>query len=106
MHTTLTEREAVTRYLSETISILSHMFQGKHCRIYLFGSRAIGDDTETSDFDIAVLASESVSRELSIAREMIEASNIPFAVDLVDLSGASETLVRRVQEKGILLWSN
>ena len=97
-------REVVDRCLSEIISILSHVLQGKKYRVYLFGSRAAGNETETSDLDIAVSAAEDVSNELSLAREMIEESNIPFLVDLVDLRDVPEVLVRRVREEGILIW--
>jgi hypothetical protein len=41
--------------------------------------------------------------ELSIAREWLGDSNIPFTVDLVDLSATSEEFVRQVQQEGILL---
>jgi predicted nucleotidyltransferase len=94
------------RYLAQITSILSQAFQGKRCQVYLFGSRAIGNYTETSDFDIAVLACGSICKELSVAREMLELSNIPFTVDLIDLNVASERLVREVQEGGILIWDN
>jgi hypothetical protein len=53
-----------------------------------------------------VESSDEVSRLLGIAREMLEGSNIPFTVDLVDLKATSEVLRRRVLEQGILLWSN
>jgi hypothetical protein len=53
-----------------------------------------------------VLAARDISRELSLARERLEDSNIPLTVDLVDLSATSEEFARRVQEEGILLWKN
>lgn len=93
-------------YLERILSVLQRVLQDTACRVYLFGSRAVGRHCETSDFDVAVLASSDVSRQLGIAREMLEASNIPFAVDVVDLGTTSGTLARRVQEEGILLWSN
>jgi predicted nucleotidyltransferase len=93
-------------YLAQITSILRRALRGAKCRVYLFGSRAAGRHSDRSDFDVAVLASADVSRELGIAREMLEASNIPFTVDVVDLQAASGTLARRVGEEGILLWSN
>ena len=92
-------------YLTEITRILRQALQGMRCRVYLFGSRATGRHCVASDFDIAV---ESPTNEpcLGIAREMLEASNIPFTVDLVDLKATSEVLRRRVLEGGILLWSN
>ena len=94
------------RYLMQITSILRQALKKAKCRVYLFGSRARGRHIETSDFDVAVLASTDVTRELGIAREMLETSNIPYFVDVVDLGAASPTLARHVQEEGILLWSN
>jgi len=76
------------------------------CQIYLFGSRATDQYHDVSDFDIGVLASEEIDRELSIARELLENSNIPFTVDLVDLSATSEEFATLVQQEGILLWES
>jgi predicted nucleotidyltransferase len=64
------------RYLEEITFILRHALENAECRVYLFGSRAEGRHSDTSDFDVAVLASTDVSRELGIAREMLEASKL------------------------------
>jgi predicted nucleotidyltransferase len=94
------------RYLSQIKTILASVFKNQECTIYLFGSRARGTPAAVSDFDIAVLAGEDISRGLSLAREMLALSNIPFTVDLVDLSTAGTALSRQVQAEGILLWKN
>ena len=90
--------------LSQIKAILGPLFGD--CQVYLFGSRATGSYKDASDFDIGVLAARDISRELSLARERLEDSNIPFTVDLVDLSATSEEFARRVREEGILLWKN
>ena len=69
------------RYLSRIKDMLSQVLTG--CKVYLLGSRATGRCREESDFDIRVLAPRGISRELSIAREMLEDSDIPFTVDVV-----------------------
>ncbi len=94
------------RYLAEVTRIVRKTLQGTRCRVYLFGSRATGQYHVASDFDIAVETSVEVSRRLGVARDLLEGSNIPFSVDLVELSAAPEALQRRVLEQGILLWSN
>ena len=94
------------RYLSQIKAILASVFKDKECTIYLFGSRAAGRHTAVSDFDIAVLAAEDISRELSLTREMLDLSNIPFTVDLVDLRATPAAFSRQVQAEGILLWKN
>jgi predicted nucleotidyltransferase len=94
------------RYLAQIKAVLTSVFKDKECAMYLFGSRAAGTHAAVSDFDIAILAAEDISRELSQARDMLELSNIPFTVDLVDLRAAPAALGRQVQEGGILLWKN
>jgi len=95
-----------SHYLAQIRAILADVFSDRPCVVYLFGSRATGTHTPISDFDIAVEAAEDVSRELSVAREKLELSNIPFKVDLVDLHDTSEVFSRRVHREGILLWKN
>jgi predicted nucleotidyltransferase len=95
-----------SRYLAQIRAILADALNGKSCSVYLFGSRATGVHTQISDFDIAVEAAEDVSRELSVAREKLELSNIPFKVDLVDLRDTSKAFARLVHAEGILLWRN
>ena len=55
---------------------------------------------------MAVLAAEDISRELSVARDMLDESNIPFKVDVVDLRLAAPAFRRAAQTQGILLWKN
>ena len=88
-------------YLSRIRAILDQVLSD--CERHLFGSRATNRYRDVSDFDIGVLASKNIDRELSIARERLESSNIPLTVALVDLSATPEEFARRVQEEGIPL---
>jgi uncharacterized protein len=92
--------------LDRITAILVRALSGKFCRVYLFGSRATGTAQPASDFDVAVLADEDISRELSRAREMLEESNIPFKVDVVDLRFTAPAFSAETQAQGILLWKN
>lgn len=92
--------------LAQIQAILMYALRGKACTVYLFGSRATGTAQPASDFDMAVLANEDISRELSVARDMLEESNIPFKVDLVDLRLAAPAFRRAAQAQGVLLWKN
>jgi predicted nucleotidyltransferase len=94
------------RYLEEIKRILAEALRGRKYQVYLFGSRATGRNRVTSDFDVAVLAPERVSEELSIARDMLQQSNIPLKVDLIELSLASRDLASEAERGGVLLWSN
>ena len=100
------DREQQHPYQLQVESILRQVFSRKRCRIYLFGSRTAESYHETSDFDIAVLSEEDIRRELTLARERLEQSNIPLSVDLVDLGAASDSFRQIVLTNGRLLWTN
>lgn len=76
------------------------------CTVYLFGSRAEGTHTPTSDVDIAVLVEKDVSRQLGRIRERLENSTIPLVVDLVDLRNTTPAFSRQVQTQGVVIWKN
>ncbi len=92
--------------LAQIKAIFAHVLSSKACTVYLFGSRASGTAQPGSDFDVAVLADEDVSRELSVARDMLEESNIPLKVDVVDLQGVTPAFRHAAQNQGVLLWKN
>ena len=92
--------------LAQITAILRRALTGKSCAVYLFGSRATGTAQPVSDFDLAVLANEDISRELSTARDMLEESNIPFKVDVVDLRLVAPAFRHAAQNQGVLLWKN
>ncbi len=92
--------------LAQIKAILTRALGGKPCVVYLFGSRATGAAQPASDFDIAVLANDDISCELSAARDMLEESNIAVKVDVVDLRLAAPAFRHTVQAEGVLLWKN
>jgi predicted nucleotidyltransferase len=70
--------------------------------VYLFGSRARGDESVYSDIDIAIESNRSLLSELSQVRFEIEESLIPYKVDLVELSKAP--YLRDIIEKEGVRW--
>jgi len=75
-------------------------------KVYLFGSRARGDNKEGADVDMAVdIGSEVSIQELARARNTL--NNLPFAltVDLVDMHAIPDTLKKVILTEGIL-WKN
>ena len=98
--------EADVVYLEQITAVLMHALQKRSCQVYLFGSRAAGTAQPTSDFDVAVLADEDIRRELSRARELLEESNIPFKVDVVDSRLTALVFRSETQAQGVLLWKN
>lgn len=68
--------------------------------IYLFGSRAKGKETSCSDVDIAIKSSDLDPKDLAWIRFMIEESNFPYKVDLIDLAKAPY-LAEIIEKEGI-----
>ena len=62
--------------------------------------------TPASDIDIAIDATEDISWELSLMRESLAESTIPYKVDLVNLKTTSAEFRQQVNEEGILIWKN
>lgn len=75
-------------------------------KIYLFGSRARGDYSETSDIDIAIDDGKpfSMTQKGQII-SMIDALNIPQKVDIVDFNRIPSALKENILKEGIV-WKN
>ena len=72
--------------------------------ILAFGSRIRGGSHRYSDLDIALDAKGPLdTRKLSQLRECLAASNLPFLVDIVDISTVSEEF-RRLIESSSAVW--
>ena len=72
-------------------------------KIYLFGSRARGDNSPSSDIDIALDVGRKIDLyELSLINEEIEESTIPFTVDVIDLYNVSEDFKKNILKDGKL----
>jgi predicted nucleotidyltransferase len=75
-------------------------------KIYLFGSRARGDYHDRSDIDIALDAGEKLTRRtVGEARDVLEASNILYRIDIVDLNNIPAEL-KSVILKEAILWND
>ncbi len=77
---------AEIKSVKELKEFLKGYFKGAEIEVYLFGSRAQGNSSRFSDIDIGFLSNRDISGELSILRELLDESNIPYKVDIVDLS--------------------
>jgi predicted nucleotidyltransferase len=74
-------------------------------RIYLFGSRARGDNRPESDIDLALDDGKKISLHiLGEIREEIEESLMPYSVDIVDLQAVSSDFKKRIMKDGVV-WS-
>jgi len=87
--------------------IIRDVFKDDDVTVILFGSRARGDYFETSDMDIAILPRSEMNKiKIALFRERIENSNIPYKVDVVDLSRASKQFTNKVLKEGVPIWKS
>lgn len=79
------------------------MLEGRRYRLYLFGSRAKGEASPRSDYDLALWADPPLDLA-TLARLREELENLPIlqALDLVELSWAPG-LEAVVEQEGVLL---
>lgn len=83
------------------------VFKGEDVTVILFGSRGRGDYLGTSDMDVGILPRKEVSKsKITLFRERIENSNIPYKVDVVDLSRASKEFTQKVLKEGVVIWKS
>lgn len=91
-------------YKEQLLTIIYKRLPG--CRVYLFGSRARGDDVHGSDIDIALDAGNAISRDILLNIGIdIDETTIPMKVDVIDLYTASDELKKDIMREGIL-WTN
>lgn len=88
--------------LDDFKQFLVKFFANKKVKIYLFGSRAKNTYTPYSDIDIAIESQEISNYDISILKEIVEESNLPYKVDIIDLNVASN--LKEVVEKEGIRW--
>lgn len=74
-------------------------FKDKDVEVFLFGSRARNQSSTFSDIDIGFISRGDIKKDLTILRETIEESHLPYKVDLVDLS-KDKKLLEIVKKEG------
>jgi len=73
-------------------------------KVYLFGSSVKGDYKKFSDIDIAI---ENGDKEaITNIRYQIENLNIPYKVEIIDLSKVSKEFKKEILKTGILIWKS
>jgi len=83
------------------LAVLTALMPG--VTIYLFGSRARGTHSPRSDIDIALQGPEKLSRH-AIAEivRMLQASDIPYKIEIVDFNRVSDDIRESILEEGII----
>ena len=105
--TTLTNFQGtLARYQDQIIEVFARAVPAKKFEVYLFGSRARGDEEEGSDADLAISGTEVDQCDLSLIREQWEYSTIPMMLDLVDLKEINSALGEQIEKEKVLLWTS
>ena len=105
--TTLTKFPGtLARYQDQMFDVFSRAVPAKKFEVFLFGSRARGDEEEGSDADLAISGTEIDRCDLSLIREQWEYSTIPMMLDLVDLKEISSALGEQIEKEKVLLWTS
>jgi len=92
-----------TQYLDQVEKIVISRVKNLPVKVYFFGSRATGDNRATSDIDIAIMPQGKIPANLfTELRYIFEESNIPYKIDLVDLSTTDKAFYQNVIRTGIV----
>ena len=87
--------------LQKVKSLILEMLDGEDVKIILFGSAARRDFHRHSDIDIAILPKNDYNKtKVILLKEKLENINIPYSVELIDLSKVSKTFSDKVLEEG------
>src|SRR5258708_2650064 len=74
-------------------------------KIYLFGSRARGNNSERSDIDIALDAGKPLlPRDVDEVKSMFKESNIRYNIDVVDFHQINEAMRNEIL-KDRIIWN-
>src|SRR5262249_18701932 len=86
-----------SRWLAAVRSIVAERLRGYAADVYLFGSRARGDQRACSDVDIAIDPHVPLPEGwFADLRGALEESSVPLFVDVVDLRAVSPSFRKRV----------
>ena len=96
----------LAHYQDQMIDVFARAVPAKKFEVFLFGSRARGDEEEGSDADLAISGTEIDRSDLSLIREQWEYSTIPMMLDLVDLQDINSALYEQVEKEKVLLWTS
>lgn len=100
-HSTAGPAEDLYLRIRETVA--RHLPNARY-RLFLFGSRSQGMETDRSDYDLGILADRILPLStMARIREDLEAIPILQRIDLVDLSAADPTFVKNALKTSRLL---
>ena len=96
----------LANYQEEITEVFSRAVPNKPFSVYLFGSRARGEEENGSDADFAIVGEHINRADLSLIREQWEYSTIPLMLDLVDTKDIGNALSSQIEQEKVLLWTS
>ena len=106
LNTLTTFPGTLANYQEEIIDVFSHAVPNKAFSVYLFGSRARGQEENGSDADLAIVGEQINRADLSLIREQWEYSTIPVMLDLVDTKDVGNALSSQIEKEKVILWAS
>lgn len=90
--------------INEIKRIVFQFLNRKTDKVFLFGSRAIGNGRKFSDIDIGIKSSRAISvKTMFEIEEAFEVSEIPYTIDVVDFSKVAERFKTIANQKIVYL---
>jgi predicted nucleotidyltransferase len=95
--------EIYKRSLEQVKKAVLDNLSGEDVMVMLFGSRARGDFRRCSDIDIGIVPkNEYNQKKLILLKDKLEEMNIPYKVEVVDLSKVSKIFREKALKEGII----
>ena len=79
------------KFTNEMKKIVFRYLDSRKDKVFIFGSRALGDNRKFSDVDLGIISKRKIPYMLiSDLEEALEESDIPYKVEIVDFSTVSK----------------
>lgn len=88
---------AAEKFIKETIARFLDL---RKYKVFLFGSRASNNAHKFSDFDVGIKGKKPVPPKiLTLIKDILEESNLPYTIDVVDFSSVSKNFEKTALKK-------
>lgn len=95
---------SIQKVQKEIKNIVFRYLDPKKDKVFIFGSRAIGDNRKFSDVDLGIISKRKLpSLLISDLEEALEESDIPYKVEVVDFSTVTKQFKNLALKKIITL---
>ncbi len=89
--------------LERVKSQILESLKDENMTIILFGSRARGDFNRFSDIDIGIIPNDTLdNKKIVLLKDSLENMNIPYTIDIVDLSKVSRAFKQKALREKII----